>query len=63
MDYLVVYGFLNISIITYYEVLNELLLKDSRKQLVSFEDYDQLNKVIPLTLKMVNNAAMIQAEL
>jgi len=31
--YLVEYGFINISIVTYYEVLNGLLFKDADKQL------------------------------
>ena len=46
------YGFISLSIITYYEILNGLLFKDARKQLVKFEKFVELNKVIPLTLRM-----------
>lgn len=35
-EHLQEYGFINISIITYYEVLNGLLYKDAKKQLVKF---------------------------
>jgi len=49
-----------LSIITYYEILNGLLFKDARKQFVRFEE---LNKVIPLTLQMAKTAAFIQSDL
>lgn len=57
------YGFIIISIITYYEILNGLLFKDARKQLSKFEELVELNKVIPLTLPMAKAAAIIQADL
>lgn len=57
------YGFVSISIITYYEILNGLLYRDARKQMARFEEFVALNKVIPLTLKMANTAATIQADL
>ena len=57
------YGFISLSIITYYEILNGLLYKDARKQIVKFEEFAGLNKVIPLTLPMAKAAATIQAEL
>jgi tRNA(fMet)-specific endonuclease VapC len=57
------YGFVSISIITYYEILNGLLYRDARKQMARFEEFVSLNKVIPLTLKMANTAATIQADL
>lgn len=31
------YGYINLSIITYYEILNGLLYKDAKKQLARFE--------------------------
>jgi tRNA(fMet)-specific endonuclease VapC len=61
--YLQNFNCLNISIITYYEILNGLLYKDARKQLNKFEDFVKLNKVLPLTLKTVHFSAEIQAEL
>ena len=57
------FGFISISIITYYEVLNGLLYKDAKKQIKKFEQFVALNKVLPLTLKTVNISAMIQSEL
>jgi predicted nucleic acid-binding protein len=57
------FGFISLSIITYYEILNGLLYKDARKQLTSFDDFVSLNKVIPLTIPMAKTAAAIQAEL
>ncbi len=57
------YGFISLSIITYYEILNGLLYKDARKQMIKFEEFVSLNKVIPLTLPMAKTAATIQAEL
>ncbi len=62
-DHLKEYGYINLSIITYYEILNGLLYKDARKQLAKFEEFVELNKVIPLTLRMAKAAAVIQADL
>ncbi len=62
-EHLKEYGFINLSIITYYEILNGLLYKDARKQLEKFEDFVTLNQVIPLTIRTVRIAAKIQADL
>ncbi len=62
-EHLKEYGFISLSIITYYEILNGLLYKDARKQLSKFEEFVELNKVIPLTLPMAKTAATIQADL
>jgi predicted nucleic acid-binding protein len=62
-EHLKEFGFISLSVITYYEILNGLLYKDARKQLARFEDFVELNKIIPLTLRMAKNAALIQAEL
>ena len=62
-EHLSEYGFVSLSIITYYEILNGLLYKDARKQLSKFEEFVELNKVIPLTLPMAKAAAAIQADL
>ena len=61
--YLNEYGFINLSIITYYEILNGLLYKDARMQLTKFEEFVALNKVITLTLPMAKKAALIHADL
>lgn len=62
-DHLKEYGYISLSIITYYEILNGLLYKDAKKQPLKFEDFVGLNKVIPLTKKMAKTAATIQADL
>jgi len=61
--YLDKYGLINLSVITYYEIQNGLLYKDARKQLARFEEFVQLNQIIPLTVSMAKKAAEIQAHL
>ena len=62
-EHLKEYGFISLSIITYYEILNGLLYKNARKQLTKFEDFVALNTVIPLSLHMAKTAAIIQSDL
>jgi predicted nucleic acid-binding protein len=62
-EYIKEYDAINLSIITYYEILNGLLYKDARRQLSTFEAFVKLNRVIPLTLPMAKTAAEIQSEL
>ena len=62
-EHLKEYGFISLSIITYYEILNGLLYKDAKKQMAKFETFVELNKVISLTTKTVKISASIQAEL
>jgi len=62
-NYLKEYGYINLSVITYYEIVNGLLYKDARNQLDKFESFILLNKVIPLTLKSANAAATIQSHM
>jgi predicted nucleic acid-binding protein len=62
-EHLQKFGFINFSIITYYEILNGLLYKDARKQMSKFEDFVSYNKVIPLTIPMAKTAAYIHADL
>jgi len=57
------YGLVNLSIITYYEILNGLLYKDAKKQLKKFTDFVELNKVIPMTMRTAKIAAEIYADL
>jgi len=62
-EHLKEYGFVSLSIITYYEILNGLLYKDARKQMERFEQFVELNKVVPLTIRTARISANIQAEL
>lgn len=62
-EHLKEHGYISLSIITYYEILNGLLYKDAKKQLKRFQEFVKLNKVIPLTLRSAKEAAQIQAKL
>ena len=62
-EYLRSYDSVNISIITYYEMLNGLLYKDAKKQLKRFYEFIELNKIVPLTNRSVEISAAIQAVL
>jgi len=61
--YLKEHGYINISVVTYYEVMNGLLYKDAKKQLKKFEKFVLLNRVIPLSLESAKTSAKIYAEL
>jgi tRNA(fMet)-specific endonuclease VapC len=61
--YLKQYGFINISVITYYEVLNGLFYKDAKKQLQKFEEFVRLNNIVPLTLDSSKILAINYADL
>ena len=62
-QYLIEFGQLNISVVTFYEVMNGLLFKDARKQLEKFQEFVRLNIVLPLTSEAALKAAQIYAEL
>ena len=62
-QYLNEFGFINITVVTYYEVMNGLLYKDAKKQLAGFEEFVQLNSVLPLTLTAANLSAHVFATL
>lgn len=61
--YLVVNGFIHLSVITYYEVLNGLLFKDAHAQLQRFQQFVQLNQVLPVNLTIATSGAKIFADL
>lgn len=62
-NYLEEHGTISLSIITYYEILNGLLYKDAKKQLMSFKEFVALNTVIPLLQPAAAIAAKIYADL
>ncbi len=61
--YLQEFGFVNISTVTYYEVLNGLYFKDAKNQLVLFEKFVEDNEILPLTAEVAQKAAAIYADL
>lgn len=62
-NYLQEYDFVNISVITYYEVLNGLYYRDAKKQLQRFVQFIKKQKVLPLTKISANIAAKTVADL
>jgi tRNA(fMet)-specific endonuclease VapC len=62
-SYLSQFGCINISIITYNEILNGLLYKDAKKQLKQFLEFIELNNVIPLTVSSAKISAELYAKL
>ncbi len=62
-EYLLDVGYINISVITYYEVMNGLYYKDAKKQLERFSKFVELNNVVPMTLQSANISAGISAKL
>lgn len=62
-SYLQEHGFISISVVTYYEVLNGLYYKDAKKQLERFEQFVSLNKVLLLSKEIAQRSAGIFAEL
>ena len=61
--YLKEYGFINLSVVTYYEVLNGLMYKDAKRQLDRFEEFVSFNQVLPLNQKIAQRAAQTFADL
>jgi tRNA(fMet)-specific endonuclease VapC len=62
-QYLDEFGFINISVITYYEILHGLYYKDARKQLKFFEKFIELSVILPVTFEIAQKSAQIYANL
>ncbi len=62
-NYLSEYGFVSMSVVTYYEVMNGLLYKDALKKIEHFESFVKLNRVIPLNQEIAKYSAKIYSEL
>lgn len=61
--YLQEFGFINMSVVTYYEVLNGLYFRDAKNQLSKFEKFVELTNILPLTEEIAQKSAKIYAEL
>ncbi len=57
------FGYLNISVISYYEVLNGLMYKDAKKKMTQFNEFAKLNNIIPMSESIAQKAAKIFANL
>ena len=62
-EYLTEYRYINISVVTYYEILNGLLYKDAKKQLQQFIKFAEYNKILPFNVKAAKKSAKLYAEL
>ncbi len=61
--YLNHFGKINISIITYYEILSGLKHRDLTSQAEEFNEFCKLNQILPLTKISVEKSAEIYAKL
>ncbi|BAZ40308.1 PilT-like protein [Calothrix sp. NIES-4101] len=61
--YIQEYGKINISIITYYEIVSGLKHRDAQKQLTSFLEFASYNVVLPLTIESTTISGEIYASL
>jgi tRNA(fMet)-specific endonuclease VapC len=57
------YGYVSISIITYFEVSSGLFFRDAKKQLSKFLTFVELNRVVPMSLISARLAAETVADL
>ncbi|MEM6263933.1 MAG: type II toxin-antitoxin system VapC family toxin [Bacteroidota bacterium] len=61
--YLKKFGYIHISVITYYEIMNGLYYRDARNQMNIFRRFVELNEIIPLSTSTTEIAAKIYADL
>ncbi|MBW4479386.1 MAG: type II toxin-antitoxin system VapC family toxin [Tolypothrix brevis GSE-NOS-MK-07-07A] len=61
--YIQEYGKINISIITYYEIVSGLKHRDAQKQLTSFLEFASYSVVLPLTIESTTISGEIYASL
>lgn len=62
-EYTQEYSKINISIITYYEIVSGLKHRDAQKQLTSFLEFASYNVVLPLTIESTTISGEIYASL
>jgi len=62
-EYLKEFESINLSIITYYEILSGLKYRDAHKQLAAFFEFVASNSMLPITKDSIEISADIYAEL
>ena len=62
-EYLARYGYVHLSVVSYYELLNGLYYRDAHKQLSRFEGFVSVDHVLPITPEIAQLAAEISAHL
>ncbi len=58
-----IFGYFNLSIMSYYEIMSGLKFKDAKKQMLTFEELLQSCRILPLNLDIALLAAEIFADL
>jgi tRNA(fMet)-specific endonuclease VapC len=61
--YLAEHRFINLSIITYYEILSGLKHRNADKQIAQFQAFVAQNRILPVTVESMDIAAEKYAEL
>jgi predicted nucleic acid-binding protein len=62
-DHFIHFGYLNLSVVTYYEIMNGLLFRDAKRQMKDFKKFTQNTRILPLTVEIATVAAEIYAAL
>ena len=62
-SYLDQFDLIEISLVTYYEIISGLLAKNALKQLAVFEDFVAGNRILPLTEKSLKISAELYSTL
>ena len=57
------FGYLNVSVITYYEIKNGLLFRDAHRQMKDFESFVLDCRILPITTEIADLPANTFAEL
>lgn len=61
-EYLEHFGQIELSIVSYYEILSGLLHRDARRQLEAFNEFSRESRILPLTREAADHAARLYAE-
>jgi tRNA(fMet)-specific endonuclease VapC len=62
-EHFMYFGYLNLSVVTYYEIMNGLLFRDAKRQMKDFQVFIQNTRILPLTVEIANLAAEVYADL
>lgn len=57
------FGYLNVSVITYYEIKNGLLFRDAHRQMKDFDAFVEVCRILPVTTEIADISANTFAEL
>ena len=61
-EYILQYGTIEFSIVSYYEILSGLLHRDAHRQLAGFVEFSNENRILPLNREAADHAARLYAE-